>query len=265
MKTFIHAAVMVSSLGALAPLASAQAANAASQVAAQVTAHVPPPPPVTVPPAAVPPVNVPPVNPPPVNVPPVTVPAATAGVAVNAGPANGAASVAVPANPVTLPANSQAGAHASGNSAVSGSLPGGVNAGVGGAAGTPNAGLTSTASTVLNPAATVQSIREAAFASRNALATEIGSRLDASQRAIAALEARAAQTADRSRSALARALGEVRAREKDLRASLRDTVKTTRESTWGDVQSALASTYGTYAQAVADAEAAAQAEITASK
>jgi len=247
MKKFIHAAVFVSSFGALASLASAQAAHAAAQ-ATQATAHVP----------VVPP------------------PAATAA------QAGGSASAAVPKAPLVPPAASPASAHAAAQSAVAGSIPAGANAnaGVGGAASSTAAGrpvgadasvhaaangTTQTGSIVLNPGQTMLTIRDTTFASRNALATEIGARVDASKRSVESLEAHANAAADHSRSALAKALVEVRAREKDLRASLRETVKATDESNWGAVQSGLAKTYGDYAKAVADAEAAAQVEATTDK
>ena len=262
MKKFIHAAVFVSSLGALAPLAPAQAANAAAQ-AAHATAHVPVP-----------------------VVPPPAASAVAAGVAANAAAASTAAhagsnaSAAVPKAPLVPPAASPASTHAAAQSAVAGSIPASANAGGGGAASSTAAGhpvgagasahaatngTTQTGSIALNPGQTMLTIRDTTFASRNTLATEIGARVDASNRAVAILEARADAAADHSRSALAKALVEVRAREKDLRTSLRATVKETDESSWGSVQSGLAKTYGDYAKAVADAEAAAQVEVTTDK
>ena len=110
------------------------------------------------------------------------------------------------------------------------------------------------ASVTLNAASTVSEIHGAAFATRKELAANIEARLDASQKNVGTLRAKADAGGDRSRREFGRALNEIREREKALRTSL----KTTTKSTWGEVQSTLAKDYNAYAAAVASAEAAAQ-------
>lgn len=121
------------------------------------------------------------------------------------------------------------------------------------------------ASVAVNPAGTISEIKGSAFNTRKELAAEIEGRVDASMKAMAALQAKAEAAGDKSRREFAKALVEVRAREKALRASLKATTQAAGESTWGEVQSALAKNYGDYAQAVASAEAAAQGSASVSE
>lgn len=105
---------------------------------------------------------------------------------------------------------------------------------------------------------TVKAIHEATFATRDGVTADVQARLDASAKLVAELRLRAEAAGDKSRAAFAKALVEVRKQEKELRASLRAATKAEGESTWGEVQSELAKSYGAYAEAVAHAEVAAQ-------
>lgn len=111
---------------------------------------------------------------------------------------------------------------------------------------------------------TVKTIHAAAFAEREKMTAEVQARLDATANLVAELRLRAEAGGDKSRAAFAKALGELRRSEKQVRADLKAATKAAGESTWGSVQSELAKSYGAYAQAVADAEVAAQgtAEVT---
>ena len=230
--------MLVSAIVALPSLALAQSANAAGGVtgAAQVNhPALPPPPP-----------------PPP--------PTVQAGAAAHSAAAAGANVRAPMVNPAA--AHSAASAHAAaGSSPVTGAN---VNATTHASATGQARGL-STATTVgqnasvtLNAASTVSEIHGAAFATRKELAANIEARLDASQKNVGTLRAKADAGGDRSRREFGRALNEIREREKALRTSLKTTTKATGESTWGEVQSTLAKDYNAYAAAVASAEAAAQ-------
>lgn len=117
------------------------------------------------------------------------------------------------------------------------------------------------ASLTLSPADTIESIRQAAHATRTTLAAEIQAKVDASSDALAQLKARADEAGARTRSEFGRALRVVRSKEKELRASLKDAVKAKTETAWGEVQSALARDYSAYAEAVASAEAALQGSV----
>lgn len=114
-----------------------------------------------------------------------------------------------------------------------------------------------TAGTPVDHLALVENVRHASFTTRETVAAEISTRLESDQLRLAFLQRRAEKPDDPSRAALARALRDVRAAEKDLRASLRAATKEANESNWGAVQSALARDYSTYARTVIAAEAAA--------
>lgn len=235
MKNTIRNLVLVSSLTALAASAPAQVLHAAGGAAGAVAAPVIPPP----------------SPPPPANI-----------------AAHGAASSAVGAQMPVLP---PVDAHASGAARSH------ATAGVPDApAGTPNLSARTHASaegeangvafgnrtaggaTVgLNTPATTDEIRGAAFTGRDQVRTDVEARLNASSKAVKGLQARAEAAGEKSRKAFAKALVEVRQREKDLRASLKASAKADGESSWGKVQSDLARDYGAYAQAVARAEVAA--------
>jgi hypothetical protein len=208
--------------------------------------------------------------PPPAPPPPPPPPAVSAG-AVASGAAQGAAG-AVVRPPLAPPSAAQAQSSGTANSAVSGSTTTGVNANA-----TTNASATGQArgltvateasrqvSVTANPAETVARIQQSTFANRDLVMAELQGRLDTSAQVITALEIKADRTGDQSRAAFAKALVEVRAREKDMRTSLRDAAKATKESSWGEIQSALAKDYGAYAKAMAEAEAAAGASATGS-
>jgi hypothetical protein len=188
---------------------------------------------------------------------------------VSAGAAAQGAAATVVHAPVIPPATASSATAA--NSAVSGSVTTGVNASA-----TTNAsaagqvhGLTvasaasQQASVTVNTADTVALIRQTAFTARDTVTAEVQARIDASAKVMAELEAKAARGGEKSRAAMAKALVEVRAREKALRVSLRDATRVAKESSWGEVQSALAKNYGDYAKAVAEAAVAADASAGA--
>lgn len=116
------------------------------------------------------------------------------------------------------------------------------------------------AGTPMETRALVENIHRATFATRETVAAEISSRLAENDARLQALQARVEQAESPSRAALARALHDVRAAEKELRSSLRAATKETDESRWGAVQSALARDYSTYARTVIAAEAAAESK-----
>lgn len=261
MKNTLRNVVLVSGFSALAAFASAQALQGAANAAGNVRAPVlPPPPPVTATAntaaqnatAAAASVRAP-------VLPPSA--AATASVATQGA---AAASVRTPVTPPVSPnASGVAQAH------VAAGVPAGtpnINAQThasaqGQAAGAAFANALSNEATVsLDATSTVQSIRAATFAERRRVNTDVQTRLDASAEHIANLQARAEASGEKSRAAFAKALVEVRQREQELRATLKDSVKTTKESSWGEIQSALAQNYGAYAQAVIQAEAAVQSD-----
>jgi ElaB/YqjD/DUF883 family membrane-anchored ribosome-binding protein len=112
---------------------------------------------------------------------------------------------------------------------------------------------------------TVHSIRETSFAARDRVTAEVQTRLDDSEKVMVDLRAKAEATGDRSRAAFAAALKEVRKQERQVRADLKAATKAAGETTWGSVQSELAKSYGAYAQAVANAELAAQGGVESPK
>ena len=259
MTKSIHAVIFTSSLVISGSLASGQAVNGAVNAAANAgAAHahslpaLPPPPP---PPAA-----------------------QASAAAQGAAHMGGTVAAAVPNAPRVPPASSQAVTHASTNSAVSAGIPSSsvpnVNAKAGGSANASATGQTrglaigqtvsQEATVALDTAAMVRTIREAAFAARDTVTAEVGAKLDASTKAVARLQVHVQETGKKSREEFTKALVEVRAHEKALRTSLKATTKAAGESTWGEVQSALAKEYGAYAEAVAKAEATVQGSATGS-
>ncbi len=235
MKNTIRNIVLVSGLFTLTSFASAQAVRGAAGAAGSVRAPVLPPP-----------------------------SAASANLAARSATA---ASVRAPVTPPVSPNASSVA-----QTRVAAGMPAGtpnINAQThasaqGQAAGAAFANTASNqASVALDATDTVKTIREAAFAQRERVNADIQARLDASATLVADLQARAEASGEKSRAALAKALVEVRQHEKELRASLRDSTKATKESSWGEIQSALAQNYGAYAQAVIQAEAAVQDDATA--
>ncbi|HEY8994363.1 MAG TPA: hypothetical protein VIM71_06870 [Lacunisphaera sp.] len=254
MNTTIRSTIIISAaLAGLASVASAQGVTGAVNSATHGAATIMTPPPAPPPPATPPP--------PAVSLPP---PAT-----VSAGAASQGAANAVVRTPIAPPATASSAAAA--NSAVGGSVTTGLNANAnthasaaGQAHGLSVASEASRqASVTVNTADTVALIKQSAFAARDNVTAEVQARADASAKIVADLEVKAEQGGEKSRAALAKSLVEVRAREKALRASLREAAKTTKESTWGEVQSELAKNYGDYAKAVAEAEVAADATASA--
>lgn len=246
-KYSTHNLMLVAALVALPSLALAQAANATGAVTGAVNAAAQ--------------VNKLPVTPPP---PPPSVSAGAAAQGATAAAANVRAPMVNPAA-----ASSAAGTHIGAGTSTTRGLN--ANATTHASVTGQTQGLSQAAtvghnaSVTVNPAATVGEIKGAAFNARKELAAEIEGRVDASMKSMAALQAKAEAAGDKSRQEFAKALVEVRAREKALRTSLKATIKAEGESIWGEVQSTLAKNYGDYAQAVASAETAAQGTATVSE
>lgn len=231
MNTTTRCLLVVASAAALAATGSAQLVHSATNAATSVRPVVPPMPP---PPTA-------------------TVNASAA--AQNA--ANAAANVRAPVLPPTASATaatattSAVGASVStaNRPAVVGSANASAAGQLHGAAGLDVAATHGINATV-NTAATTTQIEQATFESRKQLSADIEAKIEASEKALADLKTRADAAGDHARDDLARAMRDVRAKEKELRASLRSSVKSAKESTWGEVQSQLAKDYSAYAQAV---------------
>lgn len=117
----------------------------------------------------------------------------------------------------------------------------------------------------VNTAATTTQIQQATFESRKQLSADIEARIEMSEKALANLMTRANAASDRARDDLARAMRNVHAKEKELRASLRIAVKSAKESTWGEVQAKLAQDYSAYADAVVAASAAVDGSASATE
>jgi len=243
MKNTIRSIVLVSSLSALASFATAQVLNSAASAAGAVRAPAitPPPPP-----------------------PPPPAPAAAANIAAQ----GAAASATAVKRPLLTPVSANAAGAAQGSAAASSAGIPNINAQTrasaqGQASGVAfSHGTANQASVSLDASGTEKTIRGAAFAMRESVNAEVQARLEASATAVAELRARADAAGEKSRAAFAKALTEVRQRERELRANLKASVQATKESSWGEVQSALAQSYGAYAQAVVQAEAAVQSEAT---
>lgn len=107
--------------------------------------------------------------------------------------------------------------------------------------------------------ATVKSIEATAHGARGTLSAELQAKIEATAKAMADLRAEARALRGEARSNFDAAYAELRAKEKALRASLKDYVRESKEATWGEVQSRLAADYRAYAQAAARAESAANA------
>ncbi|HTL67730.1 MAG TPA: hypothetical protein VL200_08730 [Lacunisphaera sp.] len=103
----------------------------------------------------------------------------------------------------------------------------------------------------------VRTIHEASFTARDTVAGEVQTRIDAGERHLADLEARADKNGSKARSDFATARREARAKQKAVRADLKAATKADGEVNWGSVQSDLAKDYRAYADAVVKAEAAA--------
>lgn len=253
MKTSMRKVVLVSTLLTLpAALAVAQATNAAAKITGAAGLN-----------------NIPPALPPPAPPAPPAPPTVQVNAAAQGATAAGTAVRPPAVNPaVNAAANSAAGTHA-----AAGVTPTtGVNANA-----TTNASATGqtrglstavmashNATVAVDPAITITEIQGATFSTRKELATGIDSRINASMKAVNELQQRAEAAGDKSRQEFAKALVEVRAREKALRSSLKAATMAKGESTWGEVQSALAKDYSAYAEAVASAETAANSSTSVS-
>lgn len=234
MNTSLRYLLVAASAATLAATASAQLLSGAANSAPAVRVPTPPPPP--------------------------SVTATSAAQSAATSAATVRAPIAPPVN-ATAATAAQSGLNASVGSNVN------VDAGLQGAthAQLPGAALEHSvahqASFTLSAADTVDAIRNTAHDARATLTAEIQAKVEASSNALAQLKARADATGDRARSEFGRALRVVRSKEKELRSSLKAAVKATKETTWGEVQSALARDYSAYAEAVAAAEATLQGSV----
>lgn len=271
--------LLASVVVSLASLASAQGVGGAVSGATSATTHLVP----TVPPA--PPAPPPPAMPPPpsVNASAAAQGAMSAATAVRPAPsatstmagANSAVGGSAAGVNATGPAYSSSAATSSaGHAAAATGVTPAVNAsasGVDASASTHAATVgevkgvafgqdsTQHAGVSVNRDGAVARLHQATFTERASVIADAQSRVDASSAALTRLEARASQAGDRSRAEFAKLLVEARAREKEVRSSLREATLAAKEETWGKVQSELARDYGAYAEIVARAEATAGA------
>lgn len=209
--------------GPVAGIAGAAAGHAALPLpAAQHVPAMPPPPP-----------------------PSVSASAAAQGAAAAAGAA-GAASHAgqVAVHPGTTGVNANAATHASASGQAHGLAVATVVSGG--------------AAADLDVSSVVKTIHDASFATRDTVAGEVQTRIDAGERHLADLEARADMAGSKAKSDFASARREARAKQKAVRADLKAAAKASGDN-WGRIQSDLAKDYGAYADAVVQAEAAVNA------
>lgn len=113
-------------------------------------------------------------------------------------------------------------------------------------------------SLAFSSAETVHAIRSATYATRDSVTADVQTHLEASTNEVAALRVKAEASGEKTRNDFAKAMIALHDREKEVRASLKASVKAGSEKTWGEAQSALAHDYAAYAQAMAEAHAAAQ-------
>jgi len=119
------------------------------------------------------------------------------------------------------------------------------------------AALASTGATAsLDSRATVEQIRAAAHANRDAILAEVKTRIDASVRATARLRSEARRLDGDARAEFQASIDDVKVREKAVKQSLK-TARQARGDAQTAAQSRLAADYTAYAEAVARAEAAA--------
>ena len=119
-------------------------------------------------------------------------------------------------------------------------------------------------SLALAPDETAKAIHDAPFADRVKLTKDVETRLTSSDKLVTELENDAKTADNRSRAAIAKSLVEVRKQQKEVRNTLKAAAKASGDN-WGKIQSDLAKGYGDLAHAVADAEVAAKASVTANK
>lgn len=251
--TTLRCLLVVASAAALTASASAQLLNNATSTATSVRPVVPPAPPPPAPRTVTPPT----VTPPAVNVSSAAQSAASAAATVRA-------PIVPPAQAATATAGT-VGATVSTSATQPPTVVGSANASatgqLHGAAGL-NVAATHGINATVNTAETTAAIQQTAFAARDQLSADLHAQIDASARALLDAKARADAAGDQTRAEFTRAMREVRAAEKEFRSALKTAVKTTKESTWGEVQSQLARDYSAYAEAVLAAEAAANGDAS---
>ena len=101
----------------------------------------------------------------------------------------------------------------------------------------------------------VHSIHHTSFEARDSVTTDVAGRVDASEREMADLSARAQGESAETRASFAKAEAEVRAKAKLVRADLKAATVAQDTSAWGRAEASLAENYRAYGLAVADAEA----------
>jgi len=116
------------------------------------------------------------------------------------------------------------------------------------------------ASAIVDSVRIISQIQAAPFAQRDAVIREVGSRMDAAQRALVALRDRMNFPGQRNGDAfvLQRAFMQARTSDQTLRKSLQAARESKTASAWATTQAALVRNYADYAKAVADVEAAAR-------
>lgn len=124
--------------------------------------------------------------------------------------------------------------------------------------------LSAGAIAVLSPAETVQDIRSATPSSRDALYSQINTRIENNGRIISDLDHQARALRGDAKTEFNAAASNLRDSEKSLKRSLNDVRKASND-TWSDAQARLATDYQAYAVAVARAQAAVNAGTAAAK
>jgi hypothetical protein len=122
------------------------------------------------------------------------------------------------------------------------------------------------ASAIIDSARIINQIQTATLAQRDTVTSELGSRMDAAQRALATLRERMSLPGQRSGNTFVwqRAFMQARACDQAMRKSLQAARESGTASTWSTAQAALVRNYGDYAKAVADVEAAARSPVAVS-
>jgi hypothetical protein len=114
----------------------------------------------------------------------------------------------------------------------------------------------------LNSADTVAQINGTALQTRDGVVTRVNGQIQNADQAMGNLRTTGRELKGDARKQFDAAYDDVRARERDLKRSLRE-ANNAKDETWMDARSKLASNYDAYVQAMARAEAAAQVNATA--
>ncbi len=114
----------------------------------------------------------------------------------------------------------------------------------------------------LNSTATVAQINGAALQTRDGVVTQVNGQIQNADQALGGLRTTGRELKGDARKQFDAAYDDVRARERDLKRSLRE-ANNAKDDTWADARSKLATDYDAYVQAMARAEAAAQGSAAA--